>query len=349
MANKAFELNGTIVNPGERKTIDLQVAQLYTHTPLCIPVQVICGKRAGPTLLVCAAIHGDEINGVEVIRRLLKLKSLNRIRGTLVAVPIVNVFGFIQRTRYLPDRRDLNRCFPGTQDGTLGGRIANLFVSNIVERCTHAIDLHTAAIHRDNLPQIRVNMQHEQSAEMARAFGVPVILNAELREGSLRETADRHDIPVITYEAGEALRFNEVSIALGVRGVTNVMRQLSMIPTKQGRPERKIKPSVAKGSRWVRAEIDGILRPVVHLGARVEEGETLGMLGSPFGTQEVQVKAPYHGIVIGRVNLPLVNEGEALFHIARFDRVGEAERQMEVLVSEVTSNAELDPDNLPIV
>ena len=349
MSNKAFELNGTIVNPGERKTIDLQVAQLYTHTPVSIPVQVVCGKKAGPVLLVCAAIHGDEINGVEVIRRLLKLKNINRLRGTLVAVPIVNVFGFIHRTRYLPDRRDLNRCFPGSSDGTLGARIANLFVTNIVQRCSHAIDLHTAAIHRDNLPQIRVTMQHEASAEMARAFGVPVILNAELREGSLRETADNHGIPVITYEAGEALRFDEVSIAAGVRGVTNVMRHLQMLGTKTSAKERKVKPNVAQGSRWVRADIDGILRPIVQLGARVKKGETLGMIGSPFGEQELQVTAPVNGIVVGRVNLPLVNQGEALFHIARFERDGETERQMEVLVSEVTSNAELDPDNLPIV
>ncbi|WP_106477328.1 succinylglutamate desuccinylase/aspartoacylase family protein [Phytohalomonas tamaricis] len=329
MARAPFEIAGTRVAPGSRQRIELPIAKLYTHAPLNVPVEVIHGRRPGPVLLVCGAIHGDEINSVEIVRRLLRSSALNRLRGTLIAVPIVNVFGFVQHSRYLPDRRDLNRCFPGSESGSLGSRMAALLREEIVDKATHIIDLHTGAIHRTNLPQIRAQLEHSETTRaMAEAFGAPVILNAELREGSLREYAQRKGVPVLTYEAGEALRFDEWAIVSGTRGVLRVMRLLEMLPASRG--GHKIPASeVSKGSSWARAPIDGILRPRVKLGARVVKGQRLGAVAGPFGAEEQDVIAAADGIVIGMNNLPLANEGEALFHIARFAEMDEAESAVE--------------------
>jgi predicted deacylase len=342
MPRASFELADVRIGPGSRNQIDVPVARLYTHAPLHIPVEVVHGRQSGPVLLVCGGIHGDEINGVEIVRRLLRSKQLQGLRGTLIAAPIVNVFGFVQHSRYLPDRRDLNRCFPGSESGSLGGRIAALFRQQIVDQATHIIDLHTGAIHRTNLPQIRAQLtQGEETQRMADAFGAPVILNAELREGSLRHYAQNRGIPVLTYEAGEALRFDEWAIAPGVRGVLRVMRRLGMLSGEQRR--RRPQPAeVANGSSWARAPIDGILRPRVRLGARVARGEVLGKVADPFGNTEGAVKAIADGIVIGMSRLPLANEGEALFHIARFDAIEEAENAVESF----QSSLEPPPDSL---
>ncbi|MCS2608850.1 succinylglutamate desuccinylase/aspartoacylase family protein [Halomonas dongshanensis] len=329
MAREPFILAGHTIHPGHRLQFDVPVARLYTHAPLHIPVEVVHGRREGPVLLVCGGIHGDEINSVEIVRRLLRSRSIAGLRGTLIAVPVVNVFGFIQQTRYLPDRRDLNRCFPGSEAGSLGGRMAALFRQEIVDHATHIIDLHTGALHRTNLPQIRAQLTPGSETErMADAFGAPVVLNAELREGSLRHYAQSREIPVLTYEAGEALRFDEWAIAPGVRGVLRVMRRLGMLTGEQRR--RLPAPAeVANGSSWARAPIDGILRPQVRLGARVAKGEVLGKVADPFGNDEGEVRAMADGIVIGMSRLPLANEGEALYHIARFDEIEEAENAIE--------------------
>ncbi|SDG21660.1 hypothetical protein SAMN05216571_106131 [Onishia taeanensis] len=334
MARAPFELAGVRVAPGSRAQIDVPVAKLYTHAPLHIPVEVVHGRQAGPTLLVCGAIHGDEINGVEIVRRLLRSKVLQGLRGTLIAVPIVNVFGFVQQSRYLPDRRDLNRCFPGSDSGSLGSRVAALFREEIVDQATHIIDLHTGAIHRTNLPQIRAQLTPDSETEaIAMAFGVPVILNAELREGSLRHYAQSRGMPVLTYEAGEALRFDEWAIAPGVRGIRRVMRAIGMLTNDRRRATPR-QAEVANGSSWARAPIDGILRPKVRLGTRVAKGEVLGKVADPFGNSEEDVLAPADGIVIGMGNLPLANEGEALFHVARFDAIEEAENAVETFQSD---------------
>lgn len=336
MARPPFELAGHTIHPGQRLQIDMPVARLYTHTPLHIPLEVVHGRKAGPVMLVCGGIHGDEINGVEIVRRLLRSKAINSLRGTLIAVPVVNVFGFLQQTRYLPDRRDLNRCFPGSEKGSLGGRIAALFREQIVDQATHIIDLHTGAIHRTNLPQIRAQLSAGSETErMAGAFGAPVILNAELREGSLRHYAQNRGIPVLTYEAGEALRFDEWAIAPGVRGVLRVMRRLDMLAGAQ-RQRSPAPAELANGSSWARAPIDGILRPKVRLGARVAKGEVLGKVADPFGNDEDEVLSMADGIVIGMSRLPLANEGEALYHIARFDEIEEAETAIESFQSTLT-------------
>ncbi|QKK02833.1 MAG: succinylglutamate desuccinylase/aspartoacylase family protein [Pseudomonadota bacterium] len=326
--NKAVTIGGVTVEPGERRSIDLEVGRLYTHSPTTMPVQVLCGKRAGPVLFVSAAVHGDELNGVEIIRRLLKVPALRRLKGTLIAVPIVNLHGFINLSRYFPDRRDLNRSFPGSGKGSLAARVAHLFMTEIVSPSTHGIDLHTGAVHRGNLPQIRANLDDEETLRLARAFGTPVILNSAMRDGSLRMAAMDHDIPILLYEAGEALRFDEVAIRGGVDGVLRVMRALGMLSRTRKKPPPA--PVVARSSSWVRAPQSGLFRAWARLGDRVTRDETvLGAVSDPFGEQEAEIKAPLSGIVIGRLNLPLVNEGDAIYHIASFYRTDIAHERVE--------------------
>ncbi len=326
--NRPLTIGTVTIEPGQRRSIDLEVGRLYTHSPTTMPVQVVCGKRAGPVLFVSAAIHGDELNGVEIIRRLLKLKEMDKLRGSLIAVPIVNLHGFIHTSRYLPDRRDLNRSFPGSEKGSLAARVAHLFMREIVSQATHGIDLHTGAIHRANLPQIRADLDNPDTLAMAKAFGTPVILNAALRDGSLRAAAMDKAIPMLLYEAGEALRLDELSIRGGVEGVLRVMRLLGMLSNKRRKPPPE--PIMARSSSWVRAPQSGLFLAKVALGERVSKEQTvLGEVSDPFGEQAAEIRAPFSGIVIGRLNLPLVNEGDAVYHIARFWRTDLAAERWE--------------------
>ncbi len=329
MNTEELSINGTFIKPGSSVTIDLPSGRLYTHTPMTIPVHVIRGKLSGPRLFISAAIHGDEINGVEIIRRVLKLPAIKRLRGTLIAVPIVNVHGLINHSRYLPDRRDLNRSFPGTEKGSLAARLAYLFMQEIVAKSTHGIDLHTGAIHRSNLPQIRADLDDKETEKLAMAFEAPVIISSNLRDGSLREAAAEYGIPMLLYEAGEALRFDEVSIRAGVKGIINVMRTLEMLPASRSKSRKFTEPVVARSSSWVRAPDSGILRAMVPLGGRVKKDSLLGMVTDPYGEQESKIISSFSGIVIGRTNLPLVNEGDALYHIARFEDIKEAEAKVD--------------------
>lgn len=329
MNHEQLRIGGVPVRPGERLTIDLSITRLYTHAPVDIPVHVVCGRKPGPRLFVSAAIHGDEINGVEIIRRLLLHKELQRMRGSLLAIPVVNVHGFIHQSRYLPDRRDLNRSFPGSAKGSMAARLAHLFMKEIVQHCTHGIDLHTGAIHRDNLPHIRANLDDPETERLARSFSVPVLLNSTLRDGSLRQAAVEYGIPMLLYEAGEALRFDEVSIRAGVRGIIHVMRALEMLPPSRRPGRKEIRPVVARDSFWVRAPLSGILSHSSALGKHVRKDEVLGVVANPFGYDEVEVTAPYEGVIIGRTHLPLTNEGDALFHIARFSHAGKALERVE--------------------
>jgi len=317
------------VRPGQRATIDLPITDLSTHTPMTLPVQVIHGRKPGPTLFICAALHGDEISGVEIIRRLLKLSPLRRISGTLIAAPIVNVFGFVSLSRYLPDRRDLNRSFPGSTKGSLAARLANLFLTEVVAKASHGIDLHTGAVGRTNFPQIRANLNDERVERLARAFGVPIVINAGYRAGSLRHAAsERYGVPVLVYEAGEALRFDELSIRAGVKGVTRMMRALGMI--SPGKPrKRNLEPLVVRSSTWVRAPVSGVFRASISQGTFVEKGDLLGLLSDPFGENETNVVAGAKGIVVGQSTLPVVHEGDALFHIGRFEGVQAAAETLD--------------------
>ncbi|MGZ9898815.1 succinylglutamate desuccinylase/aspartoacylase family protein [Shewanella gaetbuli] len=317
MAKKreAFTLGEVSVKAGTQESVKLPAARLYNDTPMELHVEVFHGNKPGPVLLVCAAIHGDELNGIEICRRLLGKLNAKTLVGTVLIVPIINVFGFIQQSRYLPDRRDLNRCFPGSAKGALASRLAHLVSHQLVDRATHIIDLHTGAIHRDNLPQIRCDTDDEVMLAMANAFGAPVIMTSKTRDGSMRGYANSKGIPCILYEAGEALRFSEMSIKSGLTGVLNVMRHLEMI---KGRIRLKGSSVNASRSYWVRSEADGLINIKLKLGERVNKGNILAYIVNPHGGESIPLRAPTDGIIIGNSNIPVTNEGEALFHIAQF-------------------------------
>lgn len=337
MTQPAITIAGTRVKPGQQTTISVPVARLYTHTEMAMPVHVAHGRREGPRLFVSGAIHGDEIIGTEIIRRLMKLKRLRSIRGTLLAVPVVNVYGFLQHSRYSPDRRDLNRFFPGSEKGSLTSQLAGTVMEQVVQGCTHGIDLHAGSNHRANLPQIRAAIDDPETLRLARAFKVPVIINARLREGSLRHAAAELGIPTLLYEAGEALRFDEVAIRAGLRGVMSVMQALGMLTAKQS-PASDIDPLIADTTSWVRAPISGILRMKVPLGGRVAKNSKIGEIADPFGDEEVEIRSPVSGIVIGRLNLPLVHRGDAVIHIAHLDRLKGIEPIIEEFREEITED-----------
>lgn len=339
--NTAFEFQGGIIQPGERRAFELEAANLYTHSSLSIPLEIINGRFEGPVLMVNAAIHGDELNGVEIVRQLINTIDANKLKGTLIAVPIVNVFGFIHKSRYLPDRRDLNRCFPGNHKGSLASRMAHTFYSQVAKRCDYILDLHTGAIHRTNLPQIRADLSNPETMRIANAFATPVIIDAPLRNGSLRSEAESEGIPVLTYESGEALRFDPISINAGFIGIQRVMQAIGMLRASRKKPPM---PVIAKSTSWLRAESDGILRTLVTLGERVERGQILAYISAPLGHDEVELRANKGGVVIGQQTLPLVNEGDAVFHLAYFSEDDEeVEQAVEDFIGEVV---ELDVEPL---
>ncbi|MFC7002770.1 succinylglutamate desuccinylase/aspartoacylase family protein [Pseudobowmanella zhangzhouensis] len=317
MARRApFVLADVSVPVSTQKSVKIPAVRLYTDTPMDLHVEVFHGTKDGPVLLICAAVHGDELNGIDICRRLIKKLNPKRLEGTVMIVPIVNVFGFIHQTRYLPDRRDLNRCFPGSERGALGSRLAWLVYTELMTKATHIIDLHTGAIHRTNLPQIRCNITDPVALKMAEAFNVPVILHAKEREGTLRAEANALGISVIVYEAGEALRLESRPIKAGLLGVLNVMKELGMVQRRGIRTS--FKPLMANNSQWVRNENDGLITNKVKLGSQVHKGDILGYSCSPHGDMEQPIRSPIEGLVIGMSKIPIANEGEALFHIAKF-------------------------------
>jgi len=330
VSSDSLVIGGQNIAPGETKKIDLTMPPLYTATSMSIPVYVKRGKRPGPIMFVSAAIHGDELNGIEIVARLIRSKAIQRLRGTLIAVPMVNVYGVLNQSRYLPDRRDLNRSFPGSKKGSLAGRLANLFFNEIVRKCDVGIDLHTGAIHRSNLPQIRADLDDSDVLNMAKAFGVPVLLNADLREGSLREAASATGVKILLYEAGQALRYDEFSIRAGLRGIINTMRHLGML-NKSRTKGHSIAQFIARQSGWVRATESGFVTHIAQLGDHVNKGDKLATIADPFGAYLASIESPAEGVVVGKQNIPLIQEGEAVYHIAYFSEPDSVAEHVELL------------------
>jgi hypothetical protein len=315
--NEPIVVAGTTVAPGTRQLIELPVARLPIATLLNLPVTVLNGLRPGPRVWLSAVVHGDELNGLEIIRRVLDVTRPRQLSGTLVAAPIVNVFGMMNETRYLPDRRDLNRSFPGSANGSLAGRLANLFMTNVVAACDLGIDLHTGSDHRFNMPQVRGDLEDPTTLELARVFGAPVSIHSPLRDGSLREACRRRGIPIVVYEGGEAHRFNEPAIEAGVNGVLRVLAHMGLRTNGGVPPPRRT--TVVRHTQWVRARRTGILRAEARAGQRVKAGDVLGGIADVVGGTRSTIKAPFRGIVIGHTQHPLVHRGDALFHLADLD------------------------------
>ncbi len=349
-----FTIGGTSVAPGERKLVDLPVSKLSNHTPVTLPVHVLHGLRPGPAMFISAAIHGDELNGVEIIRRVLKTLQPGNIAGTLLCVPVVNAYGFIGRSRYLPDRRDLNRSFPGSADGSLAARLAHLFLKEVVLRCKFGIDLHTAAVHRVNLPQIRADtMRRAATRELAEAFGCEVVIESPERPGSLRKAAREAGIDVLVYEGGEGLRFDEFAIKAGVDGIAGVMLKAGMLELPEGFEAGPASasargPVFANATKWVRAPDGGVFRTAKKIGDAVNLGETIGFVANPYEDSETPVKSPRRGIIVGRTTLPIVNMGDALFHIAWSEELASEPRRRERRQPGAPADAAPGPSPEPI-
>lgn len=311
----------TSIPAGRRARVELPVARLPTGTWLNLPMEVVNGARSGPSLWLSGAIHGDEVLGVEIIREVLSQIKPRTLVGRVFAVPIVNVFGFIQETRYLPDRRDLNRSFPGSSRGSLAGRIAHLFMTEVVEQCEVGLDLHCGSDDRTNLPQIRGDLEDPETRRIAEAFAAPVMIHSVGPTGSLRKAAQKKGVRTLVYEAGEARRFDPDGLTAGVAGVIGVMTELGMIePEPQGGPSPSRPPSsVSRNTGWVRAGRAGILKLDTTLGAPVRKGERLGVVRDAFGMQGLPVRANRTGMVIGLTVNPVVFRGEAVAHIAQLE------------------------------
>lgn len=340
-----FNIGGIEVPAGTRQTVDLPVSVLSDHTPVTLSVHVIHGSRPGPTGFVSAAVHGDEVIGVEIARRLLGAAPLRALRGTLLVVPIVNAFGFLNRSRYLPDRRDLNRVFPGNKTGSLASRLAHIFLNRVVLPCDFGIDLHSAAVHRTNLPQIRVTPDDAGLLRLARVFGAPVVLTSPEREGSLRAEAGKRGVKVLLYEAGEGLRFDEMAVRSGVTGILRVLQDQGMLGARAVRQSRRV-PLLASGSSWLRAPRGGLLRAFRGDGDSVAEGDLMAVVSDPFGETSAELRAPQAGLVVGRAVMPVVNEGDAIFHLATVKSPEAAEALLDGLAEDLARDPLFDEDEI---
>jgi uncharacterized protein len=308
-----IEIAGTTVEAGDRGEVEIHVEQLATGPWISIPTIVLNGRRAGPNVCLSAAIHGDEINGVEAIRKLLMDLRPPDMAGTLIVVPVVNELGFMAGERYLPDGRDLNRSFPGSPRGSLAARLAHLFMEEIVSRCSYGIDLHCGSGRRSNLPQIRADLEDERTRAAADAFGAPATIHARTRDGSLREAATQGGTAMLLFEGGESNRFDPYAIDAAHDGVRRMLAHLGVVDSAPGTSEASF---LSRETRWVRAARGGMLRLEVELGDAVEQRQVLGNFSDIYGRRNLAVRAPVEGLVIGINRSPLINQGDALVHIA---------------------------------
>ena len=332
---------------GERGFVELPFGRSIMNSDLCFGVHVFRGKKNGPRLLVSAGVHGDEINGVEIARRLRASKSVTRLTGDLIIVPIVNIPAFIARSRYLPDRRDLNRLFPGSAVGSHGSRCAHIFMTEVASKCTHIIDLHTASNNRTNLPQLRIDFDLPGNRNFAGAFKAPVVINSTSPQGSLREALTRLGKHAAVYEAGAEMTLDMPAVRFGQRGIINVMRHLGMLKPSRSKSSKattkKTRTAFCEKSSWLRAPTGGIFRAQVPLGRAVSPEVAVGVVADPFSNQETPVFPDNEGIIIGRTNAPLVDEGDALFHIAIHSNTERAEQSIAASAEAVLTDAEEAP------
>ncbi len=311
-----FEIGQSVVLPGKRKQCEVPISKLVTGTQVSLPVMVVHGTGDGPTVWMNAAVHGDEINGVEIIRRVLEKLDPRRLLGTVLAVPVVNVHGFVTGDRYLPDRRDLNRSFPGSPRGSLASRIARLMMTEVVGRCSVGVDLHTGSHHRSNLPQIRADLDDPATKALASVFGAPVVIHSSTRDGSLRQAATEAGATVLLYEAGEARRVDEQRIRTGADGIMRFFAAIGLVEPPAADHLRVSPSRVSRSTSWVRARQSGIAQIDVSLGDHVQRGGVIGRLHDSFGNSLGRVTAPVDGIVIGLSLDPLFNRGDAVAHLA---------------------------------
>jgi len=314
---RRLSIGGRAVRRGSTEQIFLKVSEHYTATPVNVLVTVVRGRRKGPALFLAAAVHGDELNGVEVVRRIMTSTSPEDLRGTLICVPVVNRMGFLAHSRYLPGHQDLNRCFPGQPQGTAASRLAHTLFREIVAPSDYGIDLHTASHGRTNLPHVRAEMSNDRVRRLARAFGMEIIVDTSGPARTLRAAATRAGVPTILFEAGETFRFQRAMVARGVQGARNVLVALKMIPGQRREPRFQV---VIKVSEWIRAPRGGIAEVLIRPGEIVYEGDEIASITNPFGREVSSVRSPLTGLILGTTTVPLVNPGDAICHVAKLEK-----------------------------
>ena len=344
----AFEIFGVSVPPGQRRQLDWQVSESFAGTSLPVPVQIIHGAAPGKTLCLTAGIHGDELNGVEIVRRAAAGIAASDLRGTVIAAPIVNLHGFQRSSRYMPDRRDLNRFFPGRAAGSSASRIAHAFFGSVIARCNALVDFHTGSFHRTNLPQVRADLSRPEVAALALAFGEEIVLHGAGAAGTLRRAACDAGIPAITYEVGEPVELSEPDIARGAKRIEALLGRLGMLADEEKLTRM---PEVYVRSRWVRVEDGGIMLARVEVGDRVREGDVLATVVNPVSSHSNVLRSPHNGRVIGRAVNQVVIPGFAAFHIGLAlppetapEAVGPAEEPEEPVEEAPAPDAEERPE-----
>jgi predicted deacylase len=313
--NEPVELRGEIVDLGESKLIKFAIDRLPTGTLIEIPVYVFNGKEKGPTLLLQGGLHGDETNSIEIIRRMLENKYFKIKRGCVIVVPVLSVFGFLHFSRDVHGK-DVNRSFPGTRSGSLASRIAYFHMREIVQNVDFGIDFHTGGAQRSNYPQIRYTEESAQSKYMAEVFNAPFYFPSKLIQKSFRKEAFKNNIPIIVFEGGESLRFDEYAIDVGIKGTLRILKHFRMIPRNPLKDVKKKKSIYLSKRRWVRAKIAGLFNSFVHNGDKVKKGQILGDITDTYGETSIKIKAPVSGYIIAINYFPIINRGDAIFNIA---------------------------------
>lgn len=317
MKNKDIVIGNETVVPGEEKLLKISIDRLPTGTLIDIPIYVINAKKPGPTILIQAGLHGDEINGIEIVRRMLQQKRLKIGKGAIIAVPILNIFGFIHFSRDVPDGKDVNRSFPGSKTGSMASRIAHHYTTEILRQIDCGIDLHTGGAQRHNFPQVRFTREDEKSKKLAEVFNAPITFPARLIKGSFRSTAYRMEVPTIVFEAGESMRFDDYGILQGMQGIMNILHHFGMTTKTKPRDSKKKKTIYLAENRWLRAHTAGMFIPEVINGSKIIKGQELGLITDTYAKHRKKIKAPYDGYVICINNQAVVNQGDALFHVGR--------------------------------
>ncbi|GAB3530388.1 succinylglutamate desuccinylase/aspartoacylase family protein [Pontibacter brevis] len=306
-------INGKSIDRGEKVLTKLAISKLPSGTVIEIPIYVFRSVHDGPVVLLMAGMHGDEVNGTEIVRRMLSKKMLYPLKGTIIAVPVLNIYGFLNFSREVPDGKDVNRSFPGNRDGSLASRVAYRFMKEIIPYVDYGLDFHTGGSSRANYPQIRCVLSDYRNEELARAFGAPFILNSPYRQGSLRKEAAKLGKSIMVYETGESLRFDEKGISVGIEGTCRVLHHLGMMANFTPPHEESV---VCMKDIWLRAKNAGLWRSYVRLGEYIKKNQNIGSITDPYGEMEVRLNAPASGYIVGLNNMPVVNQGDALMHIS---------------------------------
>ncbi len=315
LKNKDIVIGGVTVSPGEDKLVKIPIDRLPTGTLIDIPVYVFNAKKSGPTMLVQAGLHGDEVNGIEIVRRMLREKRFKIDKGAIIAVPVLNIFGFIHYSRDVPDGKDVNRSFPGSRSGSMASRIAYHYTSEILPQIDFGIDLHTGGGQRHNFPQVRYTKNDEHSKNLAEVFNAPFMFSSGLIKGSFRKAAFRLGKPIVVFEAGESMRFDEDCVIQGIQGILNVLKHYGMISETETLPRIPITTMELTGLSWLRAPTAGIFVPKSGNGSGIKKGQVLGIVSDTFAVKSKKIKSPIDGYVCCVNHQAVVNQGDALFHI----------------------------------